>query len=303
MSAAAFASCSRSRRLRNAATKRRLYGESHHANTQQFSIDACKFDLLIEQVQGLATAVHTIMMYGPQPSCPWTTLCGQEGFINTDWGNDMSGAHCSTFAHNAEIPSKQPIECNSAESLLKDMQCESTEFCFAGAYPPAMSVAAAAEHSAESLANPDSDCSAAFSSDIALTASTHVAHMDDASPPDAPGSTAPGNDEDIPGRLPRDVLQALQGFLASVVPMLPKIYLAAVADKQKDTGHSRLLQLSAARRQHVIESLVTEVEKVAVAQFEKVTFKADNGLLRRQIQQFVGNAVQHEEDKLLQLMD
>ena len=297
MSAAPFVSCSRSRRLRNAATERRLYDESQHGNKQFVSIEACKFELLIEQVQVLAMAVHTFMIYGPQPHCPCTTLGGQGGF-NTDWANDMSGK------------STQLAECNSAQSPFKEMQSSSTELCPVGTRPASTPMAAEAEHSAESLANPFSACLAGTSADRALTVAAHVAHMDEAAPVDVPRSVAPRNDQDIQGRLPRDVLQALQEFLGSVVPMRRKIYLAAVADEQKHTGHPRSLQLSAGRKQHVINNLVTEIEKVAVAQFQnkadvcgltEVPFKADGGLLRTQIQQFVATAVQHEEDKILQL--
>ena len=167
---------------------------------------------------------------------------------------------------------------------------------------------------AESLDSPDAAPVIEISSSSRMQGITKLGmtqpHMEDAALPDVPRAVAPRNDEDIQGRLPRDVLQALQQFLGSVVPMLRKIYLAAVADEQKHTGHPRLLQLSPGRKQHVINNLVTEIEKVAVAQFQKkadvfglteAPFKADGGLLRTQIQQFVATAVQHEEDKILQL--
>lgn len=113
---------------------------------------------------------------------------------------------------------------------------------------------------------------------------------------------------DIPGRLPKDVLQALQHCLHSFVPMFPNIYQAAIADEQEHTDHRRVLQLSATGRQHFTTSLVTEIDRAVVGQFEsqahvfgqtEAAFKADSGLLRRQIQQFVENMVQYEEDKLL----
>lgn len=78
---------------------------------------------------------------------------------------------------------------------------------------------------------------------------------------------------DIPESLPNDILQALQHCLRSFVPMLPNIYRQAIVDEQKHFGRGRLLQLSAAGKQHLVFKLVSEIDEVVVVQFgSKLTY-------------------------------
>ena len=71
---------SRARRLRNAATKRRLYESSQHLESSAHvkSYDASKIDVLIEHVQNLTLLLHPIVTYLP--------ACADWNWItDTDW--------------------------------------------------------------------------------------------------------------------------------------------------------------------------------------------------------------------------